>query len=141
VGAAMFKNAVAASAAPGDHGSTYGGNLLACRAALLFLDELGTPGSGGVLDNVRRVSAHFDTALAAFQARHPRVVDIRGAGVIRGIDIGEDAGWVVPAALERGLLVNRTSTSVIRLLPPFVITEPHIDEALNILGDVLQEKK
>lgn len=141
IGAAMFSNKVAAAAAPGDHGSTYGGNLLACRAALLFLDELGTPGSGGVLDNVRRVSAYFDTALAALQARTPRIVALRGAGVIRGIDIGEDAGWVVPAALERGLLVNRTSTSVIRLLPPFVITEAHIDEALSILGDVLQEKQ
>lgn len=141
IGAAMFSNKVAAAATPGDHGSTYGGNLLACRAALVFLDALGVPGSGGVLDNVRRVSSHFDTALAALKARHPRIVDIRGAGVIRGIDIGEDAGWVVPAALERGLLLNRTSTSVIRLLPPFVITEQHIDEALSILSDVLQEKK
>ena len=141
IGAAMFNNTVAAAAAPGDHGSTYGGNLLACRAALVFLDELGVPGSGGVMDNVRRVSAHFDRKLAELKARHASIVDLRGTGVIRGIDIGEDAGWVVPAALERGLLVNRTSTSVIRLLPPFVISEQHIDEALAILDAVLQEKK
>ncbi len=140
IGAAMFSNRVAAAATPGDHGSTYGGNLLACRASLVFLDELGVAGSGGVLDNVRRVSAHFDTRLAALKAKHACIVDLRGAGVIRGIDIGEDAGWVVPAALERGLLINRTSTSVIRLLPPFVITEQHIDEAVNILDAVLQEK-
>jgi acetylornithine/succinyldiaminopimelate/putrescine aminotransferase len=140
IGAAMLSNKVAAEAAPGDHGSTYGGNLLACRAALVFLDELGTAGSGGVMDNVRRISAYFDTALAAFKARHAQVVALRGAGVIRGIDIGEDAGWVVPAALERGLLVNRTSTSVIRLLPPYVITERHIDEALSILDVVLRER-
>lgn len=141
IGAAMFSNKVAAAAAPGDHGSTYGGNLLACRAALVFLDELGVPGSGGVLDNVRRMSAYLDTKLAALKAKHPSIVEIRGTGVLRGIDIGEDAGWVVPAALEKGLLVNRTSTSVIRLLPPFVITEQHIDEAVNILDAVLQEKK
>jgi predicted acetylornithine/succinylornithine family transaminase len=145
IGAAMFSNKVAAEAAPGDHGSTYGGNLLACRAALVFLHELDVAGGGGVLANVKRVSAHFDARLAALKAKHPRIVDVRGAGVMRGIDIGEDAGWVVPAALERGLLVNRTSTSVIRLLPPFVITEKHIDEALAILDDVLalhlQEKK
>ncbi len=140
VGAAMFSNTVAAEAMPGDHGSTYGGNLLACRAALVFLDELGVPGSGGVMDNVRRVSAYFDTKLAELKAKHTYIVDIRGAGVLRGIDIGDDAGWVVPAALERGLLVNRTSTSVIRLLPPFIITEAHIDEAVAILDAVLQEK-
>lgn len=140
IGAAMFSNKVAAAAMPGDHGSTYGGNLLACRAALVFLDELGVPGSGGVMDNVRRVSVHFDKKLAELKAKHACIVDIRGAGVLRGIDIGEDAGWVVPAALERGLLVNRTSTSVIRLLPPFIITEAHIDEAVAILDAVLQEK-
>jgi acetylornithine/N-succinyldiaminopimelate aminotransferase len=144
VGAAMFSNKVAAAAAPGDHGSTYGGNLLACRAALTFLDELGVIGSGGVMDNVRRVSPYFDKKLAELKAKHASIVDVRGAGVIRGIEIGppnEDAGWVVPAALERGLLVNRTSTSVIRLLPPFIITEQHIDEAVGILDAVLQEKK
>jgi len=141
IGAAMFSNKVAAAATPGDHGSTYGGNLLACRAALLFLDELGVTGSGGVMDNVRKVSAYLDTKLAQLKTRHACIVDLRGAGVLRGIDIGDDAGWVVPAALERGLLINRTSTSVIRLLPPFVITEQHIDEAVNILDAVLQEKK
>ena len=138
IGAAMFSNRVAAAAAPGDHGSTYGGNLLACRAALVFLDELI---DGGVMANVRKVSAHFYARLAELKARHACIVDVRGAGVIRGIDIGEDAGWVVPAALARGLLVNRTSTSVIRLLPPFVITEQDIDDALAILDVVLQEKK
>lgn len=138
IGAAMFSNTVAAAAAPGDHGSTYGGNLLACRAALVFLDELI---DGGVMANVRAMSAHFDKKLAELKAKHACIVDVRGAGVIRGIDIGNDAGWVVPAALERGLLVNRTSTSVIRLLPPFIITEAHIDEAVSILDAVLQEKK
>lgn len=141
IGAAMFNNKVASAAAPGDHGSTYGGNLLACRAALFFLDALDAHSDTGVLANVRRVSAHFDQALASLKAKHASIVDVRGAGVIRGIDIGEDAGWVVPAALERGLLINRTSTSVIRLLPPFVITEAHIDEAVAILDAVLQEKK
>lgn len=140
IGAAMFSNRIAAEAAPGDHGSTYGGNLLACRAALTFLDALGTPGSGGVLDHVRTVSTYFEQALNGLKAKHPSIVAIRGAGLMRGIDIGEDAGWVVPAALERGLLVNRTSVSVIRMLPPFIITERDIDDAIAILDAVLQEK-
>lgn len=144
IGAAMFTNAVAEAAQPGDHGSTYGGNLLACRAALTFLDTLGTPGSGGVLDNVRTVGAYFGTALGALKtriaAKYPKA-EVRGAGLIRGLDIGEDATWVVPAALERGLLVNRTSTSVIRMLPPFIITPAHVDEAISILEAVLTSKK
>ena len=134
IGAAMFTNRVAAEAMPGDHGSTYGGNLLACRAALVFLDELI---NGGLLAHVRKISGYLDTRLAELKTRHPRIVALRGAGVMRGIDIGEDAGWVVPAALAKGLLVNRTSTSVIRLLPPFVITENDVDEAMAILSEVL----
>jgi acetylornithine/N-succinyldiaminopimelate aminotransferase len=137
IGTAMFSNKVAAEAIPGDHGSTYGGNLLACRAALTFLDILIDE---GVLANVRTLSAHFETKLAALKSKHPTIVEIRGAGMIRGIDIGEDAAWVVPAALERGLLVNRTSTSVIRLLPPFTVTPAEIDEALAILDGVLGGK-
>ncbi len=134
IGAAMFTNKVAAEAIPGDHGSTYGGNLLACRAALVFLDELM---NNGVLAHVGTIGAYLDTRLAELKALHPRIVDLRGAGVMRGIDIGDDAGWVVPAALTKGLLVNRTSTSVIRLLPPFVITEKDVDEAMAILNEVL----
>lgn len=137
IGAAMFTNAVAAAAEPGDHGSTYGGNLLACRAALTVLDEL----EGGLMANVRRVGAYFGEQLAALAARQPKGAtwSVRGAGLMRGIDIAEDAGWVVPAALEKGLLVNRTSTSVVRMLPPFVITEDHVDEAIGILDQVLRE--
>jgi acetylornithine/N-succinyldiaminopimelate aminotransferase len=137
IGAAMFTDAVAAAAQPGDHGSTYGGNLLACRAALTVLDEL----DHGVLANVQRVGTYFGEQLSALAARQPKGATwaVRGAGLMRGIDIAEDAGWVVPAALERGLLVNRTSTSVVRMLPPFVITEDHVDEAIGILDQVLRE--
>jgi acetylornithine/N-succinyldiaminopimelate aminotransferase len=134
IGAAMFTNHVAAEAMPGDHGSTYGGNLLACRAALVFLDELM---AGGVLSHVGKVGGYLDRKLSELQARHPKIVALRGAGLMRGIDIGEDAGWVVPAALAKGLLVNRTSVSVIRLLPPFVITEQDVDAAMGILSEVL----
>jgi len=135
IGAAMFTNTVAAEAMPGDHGSTYGGNLLACRAALVFLDELM---NGGVLAHVRAISGYLDGKLAELKSRHPRIVALRGAGLMRGIDIGEDAAWVVPAALAKGLLVNRTSVSVIRLLPPFVISENNVDEAMAILDRVLK---
>jgi acetylornithine/N-succinyldiaminopimelate aminotransferase len=136
VGVAMLSSDVAAAAAPGDHGTTYGGNLLACRAALVFLDAL----DGGLLGSIRRVSAHLFDGLRRLQQRHPlAVADVRGAGFIAGLDLTSDATPVVAAALERGLLVNRTSNTVIRLLPAYIATERDVDLALQVLNDVIGE--
>jgi predicted acetylornithine/succinylornithine family transaminase len=129
IGAAMFSDRVAAAAKPGDHGSTYGGNLLACRAALTFLDEL----AGGLTEHVARVGAHLERGLRAIASRHAAVKDVRGAGLMWGIEIDRPAAAIVEAALHRRLLVNRTSDTVVRLLPPYVITEREIDEALPLL--------
>jgi acetylornithine/N-succinyldiaminopimelate aminotransferase len=129
IGAAMFSERVAAAAKPGDHGSTYGGNLLACRAALTFLDEL----ANGLTEHVARAGAHLERGLRAIASRHAAVREVRGAGLMWGIEIDRPAGAVVEAALQRRLLINRTSDTVIRLLPPYVITEREIDEALPLL--------
>jgi acetylornithine/succinyldiaminopimelate/putrescine aminotransferase len=116
-------------------GTTYGGNLLACRAALTFLDVL----QSGLQDSVARVSAHLFARLHALQSRHPNIVnDVRGAGFIAGLDLTVDAQAVVAAALDRGLLINRTSTTVVRLLPPYIATEKDVDEAMGILDQVLR---
>jgi acetylornithine/succinyldiaminopimelate/putrescine aminotransferase len=130
IGAAMFSDRVAAAAAAGDHGSTYGGNLLACRAALVFLDELIDRGLGG---HVARVGAHLEAGLRDIAARRPSVREVRGKGLIWGLDLDRPALPVVEAALQRGLLVNRTSDTVVRLLPPFVISAAEVDEALVLL--------
>jgi predicted acetylornithine/succinylornithine family transaminase len=129
IGAALVRERIAAAVSPGDHGSTYGGNLLACRAALTFLDEL----ENGLLDHVARVGAHLERGLRAMAARQSAIRDVRGAGLIWGIDIDRPAAAIVDAARERRLLVNRTSDTVIRLLPPYVISEREIDEALPLL--------
>ena len=135
IGAAMCSGKVAKAVAPGDHGTTYGGNLLACRAALVFLDAL----EGGLFEQIRRVSTHLFTGLRALRSRHADlIVDVRGAGLIAGLDLNVDAQPVVAAALERGLLVNRTSTSVVRLLPAYIVTERDVDEALGILDQALK---
>ena len=133
IGVAMLSEKVAATISAGDHGTTYGGNLLACRAALVVLDEL----DRGVQASVRRVSAHLFAGLRALRARHSSIVDVRGAGLMAGIEFAADAAPLVTAALERGLLVNRTATTVIRLLPPYVITEQDIDEGLAVLDDAI----
>jgi acetylornithine/succinyldiaminopimelate/putrescine aminotransferase len=111
-----------------DHGSTYGGNLLACRAALVFLDEL-----QDLIGHVSRVGTYTGNKLRQLAGRWPQVREVRGAGVMWGLDLDRPALPVVEAALERGLLINRTSETVIRLLPPYVITTAEIDEALDLL--------
>jgi predicted acetylornithine/succinylornithine family transaminase len=135
VGATMVSADVAATISAGDHGTTYGGNLLACRAALVFLDEL----DRGLLAHVRGVSTHLFASLHALKARHAAIRDVRGAGVIAGLDLDRDAAPVVAAALERGLLINRTSTTVVRLLPPYIVANEHVDEAVAILDEVMTQ--
>jgi acetylornithine/N-succinyldiaminopimelate aminotransferase len=134
IGAALFSQEVADTVSYGDHGSTYGGNLLACRAALCVLSELF---DGGVAENVKRVGISFERRLRALAAKHAIVKEVRGAGLMWGVELTRDAGAVVPAALERGVVGNRTAERVVRLLPPLVITEADADEALNRLDAAL----
>jgi acetylornithine/N-succinyldiaminopimelate aminotransferase len=137
VGATLISDEVAAKISFGDHGSTYGGNLLACRAALCFLDELV---GRGLIAQVGRVGRHFEERLRAMAAKRPIITDVRGAGLMWGLDLATDAAPVISAALARRVIVNRTAETVIRLLPPLVITEAEADEALSrldaALGDV-----
>ena len=129
VGAAMVSAKVAETISAGDHGTTYGGNLLACRAALVFLDEL----ENGLQAHVRTVSEHLFNGLQALQKKHAAITDVRGLGLIAGLDFAKDPLPVVAAALERGLLINRTANTVLRLLPAYIVTVEDIDEALSLL--------
>ena len=134
IAAALFSERVAAAAAFGDHGSTYGGNLLACRAALVFLDELE---SGGLMSHVARVGGHMEAALRQLQSRHSFIREVRGAGLMWGLDLDRPAAPIVDAAIQQGLLVNRTADTVVRLLPPYIITAEEIDEAIGLLDAAL----
>src|SRR5437867_238190 len=134
IGAALVSQDVADTISFGDHGSTYGGNLLACRAALCVLDELV---GGGLIAQIGRVGAHFEQRLRALASRQPLVKDVRGAGLMWGVELTRDAAAVVPAALEQGVVVNRTAETVVRLLPPLIITETEADEALGRLETAL----
>jgi acetylornithine/succinyldiaminopimelate/putrescine aminotransferase len=136
VGAALVSQDVADTISFGDHGSTYGGNLLACRAALCFLDELE---GGGLLGQVARVGDHLGRGLRSLAARHPVIKEVRGAGLIWGLELTCDAAAVVQAGLARGVIVNRTVETVVRLLPPLVITEAEIDEALGRLDAAFRD--
>ena len=133
VGAALISERVAQAVSPGDHGSTYGGNLLGTRAAAFVLDQL----MGGLIDHVKSAGAHFERRLRALALKHPVVVEVRGAGLMRGVQLSVDATAVVNEARERGLLVNRTDEKVVRLLPPLNVSVADIDRAAETLDAVL----
>ena len=134
VGAILMSQAVADAISPGDHGTTYGGNLLACRAALVFLDAL----EHGGLERVGTAGARLTDGLEALAKRYPMVADVRGAGLMRGVEMPEaTAVRTVELALAQGLLVNRTAGRVVRLLPPLNVSDAEIDEALQILDRVI----
>jgi len=133
IGAALVAERVAQTISAGDHGSTYGGNLLATRAAAFVLQQLT---EGGLIEHVKTVGAHFEKRLRALALKHPVIVEVRGAGVMRGLQLAVDAVPVVDQARERGLLVNRTDEKVVRLLPPLTIEAADIDRAVDVLDEV-----
>jgi acetylornithine/N-succinyldiaminopimelate aminotransferase len=130
IGAALVRERVAAAVMAGDHGSTYGGNLLACRAGLYFVDQLL---DGRLLAHVREVGAHFERRLGELATAHPSIKEVRGAGIIRGLELDRPASEVVEAARPLGLLANATAKTVVRLLPPLTVTSAEIDEAVSTL--------
>ncbi len=134
IGAALVSERVAETISAGDHGSTYGGNLLATRAAAFFLTQLT---DGGLLEHVRTVGVHFERRLRTLALKHPVVVEARGAGLMRGLELRIDAAPVVEQARQNGLLVNRTNEKVVRLLPPLTIEAADIDRAVEMLDEVL----
>ncbi len=135
MGAALVKEEVGNALSFGDHGSTFGGNLLACRAALICLDAI----SNTLMDHVKKVGAHLEMQLRALKAKHSAIVEVRGAGLMWGLELNMDAGAVHEAAIRQGVLVNRTAGKVIRLLPPLMITEADLDRALGLLDAAFSE--
>jgi acetylornithine/succinyldiaminopimelate/putrescine aminotransferase len=136
IGAALVAEDVARRIDFGDHGSTYGGNLLACRAGLYFVGQLL---DGGVLAHVARVGAYLEARLLELSRRHAMVREVRGRGLMRGLELDGPAAPVVDAARSRGLLVNGTARTVVRMLPPLTISEQEIDQAMDRLGAAVAE--
>jgi acetylornithine/succinyldiaminopimelate/putrescine aminotransferase len=133
VGAALVSERVAQAISAGDHGSTYGGNLLATRAAAFFLEQLV---EGGLLEHVKAAGAHFERRLRTLALQHPLIVEVRGAGLMRGLELRVDAAPVVDQARQHGLLVNRTNEKVVRMLPPLTVDLADIDRAVETLDAV-----
>ena len=133
LGAILAKEKVAKYLKPGTHGSTYGGNPLACAAGNAVLDVILAP---GFLDHVDRVARHLWRGLQDLAHRHPAVVEgVQGAGLLLGIKLRPEVsnGEMQNAAVAEGLLTVAAGMNVLRLAPPLIITEVEADEALRLL--------
>ena len=121
----------------GEHGSTFGGNPLACAAAcatLKFIIDNDIPGS------VDRVGRYLSARLEALRSRFDFVVDVRGRGLLKALEFDRDiADSVLMACLDRGLLVNKVKPNTLRFIPPLIIGEKEVDQAMGILEEVLAE--
>ena len=134
IGACLAIGAAGELFAPGDHGSTFGGNPVSCAAALAVIDTIT---DDHLLDSVKSVGEHLAHALEAIDS--PLVTGQRGSGLWRGLVLTEArASAVEQAARERGLLVNAVQPDVIRLAPPLILTEADVDAAVPLLIDALR---
>ncbi len=133
IGATLAFGPAADLLTPGQHGSTFGGNPVACAAALAVLDTLE---AGDVLDHVKRVGAQLRDGITALG--HPLVDHVRGTGLLLGIVLGEPlAPMVQQAAQEAGLLVNAVAPDVVRLAPPLIVTDDEVETFCRALPGVL----
>ncbi|TDA31909.1 MAG: acetylornithine transaminase [Hadesarchaea archaeon] len=123
---------------PGDHGATFGGNPLACVAALTVIREIR---KRGLVKKAERRGRYFMKALEELKGDHPSVREVRGKGLMLGMELdGEDkAERVVMGALEEGFLINVTAGKVLRFLPPLVVEEAHIDALVSTLDGLLRK--
>lgn len=137
LGATLVSERVGGVLPAGCHGGTYNNNPLAMAAGNAALDLLLVDGQ---LAHVSAMGARLYDGLKALQAAHPdKIRDVRGVGLILGLEPVGDARALAATLLDRGLVVSPTVTNVIRLVPPLIITPSHIDEAIHILASVLKE--
>ncbi|MFC2342183.1 MAG: acetylornithine transaminase [Selenomonas artemidis] len=133
IGAFVVTEKIAQVFHPGDHGSTFGGNPLACAAANVVLD---TVTRESFLAHVREVGGYFKQELAALKEKYPKYVsDVRGAGLMLGMEMhsAAAAAEIVRATLAHGVIVNCTAGSVLRFIPPLIFTNENVDEVIRVL--------
>jgi predicted acetylornithine/succinylornithine family transaminase len=121
---------------PGGHGTTFGGGALACRVALEFLEILDE-----LLPAIQRVGGYFHVSLNELARKHSVIKEVRGFGLMLGVDLSVSGKQLVLDAIGEGLLLNCTHDTVLRFLPPYIATEREVDQAVKILGKLLGKLK
>ena len=140
LGAMLCTEAVSAAMHPGLHGTTFGGGPLACAVAIAVIDAMERE---HLLDHVTEVGTYFKQQLETVAANHPSVMEVRGMGLMLALDLdsAELAKTVVSEMMARRILINRTSETVLRFLPPYILEKKHVDIAIDALNQILNENE
>jgi acetylornithine aminotransferase len=128
---------VAESFVPGTHATTFGGTPLVTAVALEVLKTISGP---GFLDRVRSTGEYFAGRLRELQSKYACVREVRGRGLILGLDLDRSAQHMVEKCLHRGIVINCTHDTVLRFVPPLVIGKDEIDRLIGALDEVLAEE-
>jgi acetylornithine/N-succinyldiaminopimelate aminotransferase len=136
MGAMLCTEKVAGGFKPGMHGTTFGGGPLACAVAIAVID---TMKHDNTLAHVREVGGYFKQQLEWLRQRHGCVTDVRGMGLMLGLELDstELATQAASAMMARHIIINRTSDTVLRFLPPYVLERKHVDTAIAALDEIL----
>ncbi|WP_263355367.1 aspartate aminotransferase family protein [Acidicapsa acidisoli] len=138
LGATLCTEEVARAIHPGMHGTTFGGGPLACAVAIAVIDTIERE---GLLEHVIEVGDYFQEQLKGLANKHGAIVDVRGKGLMLAaeLDSADLAKLVVKEMLQRKILINCTSDTVLRFLPPFILQKEHVDQAIAALDEILKE--
>ncbi|NCO84473.1 MAG: aspartate aminotransferase family protein [Nitrospirae bacterium CG_4_10_14_3_um_filter_44_29] len=136
IGAMLASDKAASAFTPGSHASTFGGNPLACAAAIATIETILE--DGFIFDQCNRMGEYLKSELKSLQKEFPAViVDIRGMGLLVGMELTRDGSSIVKACMEKGLLLNCTAGNVLRFTPPLIVHGKDIDHMIDILGEAL----
>lgn len=135
IGAFMATDKVANAFHAGDHGSTFGGNPLACAAACVVLDALI---DGNLMENAKEIGAYLQSKFEEYKAKYPNLIkEVRGRGLILGMELTRPGHEIANECLDYGAIINCTAGNVLRFVPPLNITKAHVDELISVLDKVL----
>jgi len=135
IGALLIKQGVDEGFKPGDHASTFGGNPLATAAGVAALTAILEE---GMLENCQKVGAYFYLKLLQFKEKFPFIREVRGKGLILGMELKMEGGPIVLEMMKKGILINCTMGNVLRFLPPLIVTEKEVDQVVQALEEVFK---
>ena len=138
VGAMLCTEEAARAITPGMHGTTFGGNPLACAVAIAVIDAINQE---KLLDHVRSTGDYFLARLRELQLKHDSIVAVRGLGLMIGVELASAdlAKQVLAGMFAQRIVLNRTHDTVLRFLPPYLITREHVDQAIHALDELLSQ--
>ena len=137
IGAMMAKEEIAASLVPGKHATTFGGNALACAAAVAVIEAIEEE---NLLENAARIGQYAKEKLDQLMQKHSIIDHVRSVGLMIGVQLTSPGSQIVDKCMENGLRINCTQGTVLRFMPPMIVTKTQIDEAVDILDNVLTEQ-